>query len=97
MPVLVFDKNICMKEDGTPRFKIRPLRCMTAKGPRVSIAKSERVPKGSKLDFVLTVLNDSPMTESALRTLLNYGETKGLGQWRNSGCGRFTYTMTKVG
>ena len=67
----------------------RPLRAQTMQGERVSLARSERAPVDTKLVFTLTLLNDS--MEGLVVEWLNYGKLRGLGQWRNSGAGRFTW------
>lgn len=67
----------------------RPLRAMTMQGERVSIAKSESVPAGSTLTFTLLILDDK--LEDVVTECMNYGILRGMGQWRNSGKGRFTY------
>lgn len=59
----------------------RPLRASTPQGERVSIAKSETVPAGSTIEFEITCLD--------------YGKLRGLGQWRNSGKGRYTWEEVK--
>lgn len=65
----------------------RPLRANTPQGERVSIAKSETVPEGSTLEFEIVCLD--PALEACVVECLNYGEMRGLSQWRNSGKGRF--------
>ena len=42
----------------------------------------------------LTLLDDSH--EKAVREWLDYGILRGIGQWRNSGKGRFTYIAYEV-
>lgn len=91
-----FDKDIKRKADGTPDYLIRSLRALTPKGPRVSIAKSEQVPAGAKLKFVLGVVPGSGVTQKVLETLFDYGVVTGLGQWRNKGHGTFDYTLEKL-
>ena len=71
----------------------RPLRAMTMQGERVSIAKSEVVPAGSQLHFTIVLLDES--LEAAVRECLEYGRYRGLGQWRNSGKGRFDYSIAE--
>lgn len=67
----------------------RSLRAQTMQGDRVALANSETVPKGSKLTFIIC------MTDKAYKPLikewLDYGRLRGLGQWRNSGKGAFTW------
>ena len=67
----------------------RPLRANTAQGERISLACSEQIPAGATCEFDVVLLSDSD--EKALREWLNYGCLSGIGQWRNSGMGRFTW------
>ena len=67
----------------------RPLRAKTAQGDRVSLAISEEIPAGATIEFFITLLNDG--NEKAVREWLDYGKFSGIGQWRNSGHGRFTW------
>ena len=73
----------------------RPLRAATAQGERVTLARSDTVPAGSTLVFTINVLGGS-ISEELLREWLDYGENRGLGQWRNAGYGRFGYTLKKL-
>lgn len=93
---LAFDKDIKREEDNTSHFFTRSLRVMTPKGPRVSLAKSEMVEEGASIDFVLKVMNGSPVLQEHLETLFAYGELSGIGQWRNSGWGQFSYQLSKI-
>lgn len=72
----------------------RPLRAMTAQGPRVTLAKSDAMLAGSKIEFELNVL-DGPVSRNALNEILDYGQFKGLCQARGMGFGRFTYKIVK--
>ena len=67
----------------------RPLRAQTAQGERVSLAISEQVPAGAVIEFSVVCLCDDH--EAAVREWLDYGKYSGIGQWRNSGKGRFTW------
>ena len=71
----------------------RPLRAQTPMGERVSIAKSESVPAGSTAEFEIECLD--PKLEDMVRECLDYGKKRGLGQWRNSGKGRFEWEEVK--
>lgn len=93
---ITFDKDIMRKEDGSPLYLQRSLRAETAQGPRISLAKSEQVDAGAKIQFSLKILKDSPLTQEILTTIFQYGEFTGLGQWRNSGFGEFTFEMMKT-
>lgn len=67
----------------------RPLRAETMQGPRVAIAHSETVPAGSTCEFTVLLLDET--LEPVVRECLDYGKLRGLGQWRNSGKGKFEW------
>lgn len=69
----------------------RPLRAQTMQGERVSLANSEEIPAGATVEFTVRLLLDT--YEEVIREWLDYGELSGIGQWRNSGKGRFTYEI----
>lgn len=69
----------------------RPLRAQTAQGERVSLANSEEIPAGATCEFSVTLLDESH--EKAVLEWLDYGSMRGIGQWRNSGKGRFYYEI----
>ena len=60
------------------------------------MAKSEVVGAGAKLKFTLKVMKGSAITQDVLIQLFSQGEMTGLGQWRNSGKGQFSFEMMKV-
>ncbi len=67
----------------------RPLRASTAQGERVTLANSETVPAGAEMIFEVECLIDDDL--DMVREWLDYGNMVGLGQWRNSGKGRFVW------
>jgi len=67
----------------------RPLRGQTAQGERIALANSEECPAGSTIEFEITTLNKA--NEKLVVEWLNYGKLRGIGQWRNSGKGRFEW------
>ncbi len=67
----------------------RPLRADGPQGPRTALANSESCPPGTVIEFTVKVLVDDLM-EHVIRWL-DYGELNGIGQWHNSGCGRFKW------
>lgn len=69
----------------------RPLRAQTAQGERISLANSETIPVGATLEFTVECLVDSDM--EAVEEWFDYGRLRGLGCWRNSGKGRFTWEV----
>lgn len=70
----------------------RPLRAQTAQGERVTLARSETVPAGAKQEFDVVLFKDALLPVVA--EWLMYGQFRGIGQWRNSGCGRFRFAIT---
>lgn len=71
----------------------RPLRASTAQGERVALAHSETVGADSYIDVTIICLKDDLM--KAVIEWLDYGKYRGLGQWRNSGKGRFVWKENK--
>ena len=67
----------------------RPLRASTPQGERVSLACSERIPEGASCEFNITCLVDDDM--EMVKEWLDFGRRNGLGQFRNSGHGRFVW------
>jgi hypothetical protein len=67
----------------------RPLRADTAQGPRVSLCRSETLPAGTYFDVEIATLAES--VKPLIREWLDYGALRGIGQWRNSGKGRFEW------
>lgn len=88
---LIFPKprKIPVIFDGEMLDCQRPLRAQTAHGERVSLASSDEIPAGATLTFEVVCLDDSNV--DAVKEWLDYGLLRGLGQWRNSGKGRFTW------
>ena len=74
----------------------RSLRAETMQGPRVSLCASEQVDEW-QITVTLTLVENAgsakskPLTWDVIEECLNYGYLKGLGQWRNSGLGSFTW------
>jgi hypothetical protein len=67
----------------------RPLRAMTAQGPRVTVTRSDLIKAPFQLSFTVDVLEGAGITEGTVKSLLSYGEYMGLGQWRSGSHGRF--------
>lgn len=67
----------------------RPLRAQTAQGERVALSISESAPAGTSIEFTIMTLHDPLM--GAVEEWLDYGALNGIGQWHNSGKGRFTW------
>lgn len=67
----------------------RPLRASTAQGERIALAHSESIPAGSWIEF--TVCTPIKKDLDIVSEWLDYGDFAGIGQWRNSGKGRFKW------
>jgi hypothetical protein len=68
----------------------RPLRALTAQGPRVTVTRSDVVSAGAVLSFTIKVLEGTAINKACLSEVLSYGQFIGLGQWRSGSYGRFT-------
>lgn len=71
----------------------RPLRAQTAQGERVALSSSEELSAGTQAVFEIESYD--PALWPAIEEWLNYGAARGIGQWRNSGKGRFTWEKLK--
>jgi len=87
--IFVAPRKIPILFDGEMGDCQRPLRAQTAQGERVSLASSDAVPAGATMEFDIACLDEGHVP--AVREWLDYGILRGLGQWRNSGKGRFTW------
>lgn len=92
--VFVFPRKVYLGKDKPDGMFERPLRMMTAKGPRVSLARSDYVSAGTTFQFELRLFPPhKEITRNLIAELLRYGELMGFGQFRNGGFGRFTYQI----
>lgn len=91
--IFVSPRKIPVNLSGDIGFCSRPLRAMTMHGERVSLAKSETCPAGSTIEFEITCLDKN--LEKMVVECLNYGSMRGLGKWRNSGKGVFSWEEVK--
>lgn len=69
----------------------RPPRASTMQGERIALTNSEVCPQGTTCEFDALCMVDEDV--DMLREWLEYGKFKGIGQWRNSGKGRFEFTF----
>lgn len=91
--IFVNDRKIFIQNFDTIGECQRPLRGQTGQGERIALAHSETVPAGSYIEFTVVCLKDSLM--KAVKEWLDYGVWRGMGQWRNSGKGRFKWEEIK--
>lgn len=67
----------------------RPLRASTPQGERIALAHSEEAPKGTYIEITIALLDERQW--GVVKEWLDYGILRGVGQWRNSGKGRFEW------
>ena len=91
--IFVFPRRIFVNMNGAMGHCERPLRAETAQGPRVALANSETIAAGSSFECEVRTLD--PKAEGIVREWLDYGTLRGLGQWRSSGKGRFSWEEIK--
>lgn len=91
--VFVKERKIPFKNYGKLGNCQRPLRGQTAQGERIALANSETVEAGSYIECTIVCLKDDLI--GAVKEWLDYGVFRGLGQWRNSGKGRFEWEEIK--
>lgn len=81
--------KIVMPEGSGIETCERPLRASTPMGERIALNSSEMIQAGAHLEFEVMLLDDG--LEDWIDEMLEYGKLRGLGQWRNSGMGRFEF------
>jgi hypothetical protein len=97
---------LCIPDGMSPGECQRPLRADTPKGSITSVVCSETVPAGTSLEvkIVFFELEKRPKIKRGdkevklgmqdfIEEWLDYGALRGLGQWRNSGKGVFSYEI----
>ncbi len=84
-----FPRRIILDMPGPLTVIQRPLRAETMRGERICLAISEAAPAGTTFECEIKYLN--PVHSDIIRACLDYGELKGLLQWRNAGYGRFLW------
>lgn len=92
--IFVKERRIPIHLSGPMGECQRPLRAQTAQGERVALASSETVPAGSWMEFTVQAFREADL--KLVREWLDYGSFRGLGQWRNSSKGRFTWEEVKA-
>ena len=90
--IFVQPRKIPIDVSGDATICQRPLRAQTAQGERIALASSEENPAGSGFGFQVVCMSADHV--KAVLEWLDYGYWRGLGQWRNSGKGRFVCVVT---
>ena len=89
--IFVMPRKIQFENYGEIAICQRPLRGMTAQGERIALASSEEISRGAEIRFRIICMSAEHV--AAVKEWLNYGYLRGIGQWRNSGKGRFCYEI----
>lgn len=89
--IFVEPRKIRLESPGPVTICQRPLRAQTAQGERVALSSSEELPAGTTVTMTIICMDDSHW--AAVEEWLNYGSFRGIGQWRNSGKGRFAWEV----
>lgn len=93
--LFVFPRRIHFGKTQPDGILERPLRAMTMRGPRVTLARSDMVNAGIELDFTINWLKGGDISAKLIKSLLEYGQLCGLGQFRNGSYGRFEVVSAK--
>jgi hypothetical protein len=91
--MFVYPRQIPIELSGEMGVLERPIRASTPKGDRVALTRSDTCPAGSKLSITIKAMG--PVTKKLIKEWLDYGEMRGLGQWRNASYGRFTFELVE--
>jgi len=91
--IFVKPRKIILNLSGELIWTERPLRASTAQGERIALARSETAPIGTSFDIEILLLKESLL--KYVKLWLDYGALRGIGQWRNSGMGRFEWQELK--
>lgn len=84
-------EDIIINYEGDLTICSRPLRASTAQGERIALAHSEQIAEGATCEFDIVLLD--PNMHDVVIEWMDYGAFSGMGQWRNSSKGRFTYEI----
>lgn len=93
--IFVKPRRIMLKIPNNMEMKFceRPLRAETMKGARVCLASAQQAPTGTSIKMEIIIMNKK--LKDFICKWLDFGALSGLGQWRNSGMGRFNWRLLK--
>jgi hypothetical protein len=95
VPIAHKGKNIRL-QDGRVVLE-RPIRFNRMGKEETAISMSEQLPEGTEFETIVRIRNNSSITEDAIKQLLDFGKSNGLGAWRGSGnCGSYFYKLEKL-
>jgi hypothetical protein len=94
--VFIYPRNIPFLDENDQIVKTidgvfeRPLQGQTAQGPRISLANSEVIKEGRRLQFIVILLPHKDITEKIIHKVFEIGILMGLGQNRGAGYGAYS-------
>jgi len=92
--LFVFPRKVFIQKEIDGQLE-RPLRGMTAKGERISLAASEMVKEGVTILIEIHLLPHKELSWDIIEQLFDYGVYEGISQWRSASYGRFTWERIK--
>ena len=87
--VFVFPRRIYLNRQEPDGVIERSLRAMTMQGPRVTLARSDYIKEGLRINFDVSLIKNPEITWNVIDQLFSYSTFSGLGQFRNGSYGRF--------
>lgn len=88
--IFVNERQIVINTDQPTGNWQRPLRGQAGVKEIIALANSECIEAGATCEFTIRCLSDDDL--DLVREWMDYGIYNGIGQWRNSGCGRFVWS-----
>jgi hypothetical protein len=85
----VFPRHISLRKSTPDGVLERPKRVNGPMGPQSTLGRSEYIEAGSEIEFTIKLLEHKEIKPETILEILEYGQLKGLGQWRNGGYGTF--------
>lgn len=92
IPLSVNETGICERPLRAEVFDSEAKRTVE----RITLARSETVPAGTTMEFIIGITEASPFGLEHVAKMLDYGYCHGYGQWRNSGKGAFTWNCLGI-
>ena len=84
--VFIWPRRIMIGKKEADLVIERPLRAMTAQGPRVTVTRSDALDIGTTFEFEVELLkNDKKIDWKLIEACMDYGKYVAFGQWRGSG------------
>lgn len=93
--VFVYPRKIYFGKKEPDGVVERSLRAETMQGPRVCLAKSDKLDAGTIFAIEIHLIEHKEITKETIEEIMQYGQLKGLLQFRNGGYGAFVFEEIK--